>query len=408
MRRARRAGVAGLAALALATAGCATVRPSAAPEGRPATSAPTATPTAGPAPSAGPTASPTPAVPTCTDLAASFTLKQQVGQLLMVGVTGALDDAEREALVATDAGSVILMGNSRVGVRATAEITGAIADLGAGAGVLVAVDQEGGTVQRLSGPGFDTIPPAAEQATLDADELSSRARAWGEQLRRAGVHLDLAPVADVVPAAKRRTNEPVGRLGRGYGSDPDAAAEKVAAFVSGLREADVAATLKHYPGLGEVTGNTDFTANVVDTVTTGRGAAARPFRAGVRAGAGAVMLSTAYYPRIDADHPAAFSPAVVDLVRTELGFGGVVISDDLGVARAVADVPARDRATRFVRAGGDLAITVDPARAAAMASGLLAEAGDDPDLAARVAESTGRVLALKAGLGLASCVAVEG
>lgn len=402
MRTAPRVAAAALAVLALAAGGCARVAPGVASPGVPSPTAATPT-TAGT-----PTPTSTPAEPTCRDLAASLTLKQQVGQLLMVGVTGALDDAEREALVATDAGAVILMGSSRVGVAGTAAITGAVAELGAGVGMLVAVDQEGGTVQRLTGPGFDTIPSAARQATLDDDELSRRARAWGEQLRRAGVHLDLAPVADVVPAAKRRTNEPIGRLGRGYGSDPDAAAAKVAAFVSGLRKADVAATLKHYPGLGEVTGNTDFKANVVDTVTTGRGAAAEPFRAGVRAGAGAVMLSTAYYPRIDADRPAAFSPAVVELVRTELGFGGVVISDDLGVAVAVEDVPARDRATRFVRAGGDLAITVDPARAAAMASGLLAEAGEDPDLEARVQESTARVLALKAGLGLASCIAVEG
>ena len=406
MRAVRRAGVAGLAVLALAAGGCARVAPGA--TSGPAAPTPGGASAATPPDPSVPPASPTPAEATCTDLAASLTLKQQVGQLLMVGVTGALDDAERAALVATDAGSVILMGNSRVGVRATGDITGSIAELGAGVGILVAVDQEGGTVQRLTGPGFDTIPSAADQARLDADELSSRARTWGTQLRRAGVHLNLAPVADVVPAAKVRTNEPVGRLRRGYGSDPRVAAAKVAAFVSGMREAGVASSLKHYPGLGEVTGNTDFTANVVDTVTTGAGKAAEPFRAGVRADAGAVMLSTAYYTRIDADHPAAFSPAVVELVRSELRFNGVVISDDLGVAVAVREVPPRDRATRFVTAGGDLAITVDPARAAAMASGLLAAAGDDPDLADRVEESAARVLALKSGLGLAACAAVEG
>ncbi len=78
------------------------------------------------------------------------------------------------------------------------------------------------------------------------------------------------------------------------------------------------------------------------------------------------MVATAWYPRIDPDAPAAFSPAVVALLRDDLGFDGVIASDDLGVAKAVAGVPAAQRAVRFVRAGGDLAISVDAPAVLAM------------------------------------------
>ncbi len=90
----------------------------------------------------------------------------------------------------------------------------------------------------------------------------------------AGVHLDLAPVADVVPADKLRSNEPIGKLGRGYGADPEQVAGKVAAVIAGFDDAGLGATVKHFPNLGQVVGNTDFAAHVVDDVTT----AGRPRR----------------------------------------------------------------------------------------------------------------------------------
>ena len=133
----------------------------------------------------------------------------------------------------------------------------------------------------------------------------------GEGTGQAGVNLDLAPVADVVPPGKDATNAPIGQLKREYGHDPSTAASHVTAFIAGMKQAGVATTAKHFPGLGRVVGNTDFTGDVVDSVTTRNDPYLAPFAAAVGAGVPFVMVSLATYTQIDPDHLAVFSPAVI-------------------------------------------------------------------------------------------------
>jgi len=375
------------------------VRPSTPPSPQRPTATPSAT-SAAPTPSA-PSATPAGEPATCTAEAGALGLRRQVGQLVMVGVGVELTNTQKTAITDHHLGSAIVMGPTPGGVGQVAALTAQLRELG-GEDLLVAADQEGGLVQRLKGPGFGTIPSAARQARLTDAGLAASAEGWGRAMAKAGVLLDLAPVADVVPAKFRASNEPVARLGRGYGSDPEKVSRKVAAFSAGLHAAGVGVAVKHFPGLGAVRGNTDFATSVVDTTTTASSALLTPFRDAVEHGADAVMVSSATYRRIDADHPAMFSQKVVGLLR-EWGFEGVVVSDDLGAAAALRSVPVARRAERFVAAGGDLALTVDARTAGAMADGLYAAAKDDPELAARVAESAARVLALKARLGRFSC-----
>lgn len=382
----------------LLLAGCTSVPPKPTPGPSASVGTPSATVTTSPE-SPTPTPSPT---DRCLDAAAALSPKAQVGQLLMVGVSGGLDSAERRAITRHQIGSVVLLGDQSGGVKATAALTARLAKLNPKAGLLVAADQEGGLVQRLTGPGFSTIPPATRQARMSDIELRKATARWGRQLARAGVLLNLAPVADVVPAAKRNTNAPVGRLQRGYGSDPEKVTAKTAAVITGLGDSGVAASVKHFPGLGEVVGNTDHAANVVDRVTRANSAALRPFRAAVDAGVGSVMISSATYTRIDGKRQAVFSPKVIGLLR-DWGYEGVVISDDLGAAVSVRRMPAAQRAVRFLAAGGDLVINADPAITAAMASGVLKRAERDADFAAAVTESAARVLRLKSELGLYDC-----
>ena len=170
-----------------------------------------------------------------------------------------------------------------------------------------------------------------------------------------------------------------------------------------MGRAGVATAVKHFPGIGEVRGNTDTATRVVDTTTTRRDRALAGFRAALDAGADMVMVSSVVYTRIDARRQAVFSRTVVEgMIRDDLGFDGVVISDDLAAA-AVRDVAPGRRAVDFVRAGGDLAIVGDPAEAATMARALVERAASDPAVAARVDESAARVLALKDRRGLADC-----
>lgn len=341
----------------------------------------------------------------CHAMAASMTREEQAGQVVMMGVTDNLDASERKALEATPFGSVLLLGQQGEGSSRIRSRTEAIMEYAGAGGMLVAVDQEGGRVQRITGSGFDTIPSAQEQSLMAEDELAGVATAWGGQLAESGILLNLAPVADVVPESKQSSNQPIGALARGYGSDPVLVADHVTAFIEGMHAAGVATSVKHFPGLGEVEGNTDHTGNVVDTDTTATSANVEPFRAAIEAGTETVMVSTAVYEQIDPDHRAAFSATVMGLLRDDLDFDKVIISDDLGAAQSVADVPKGERAVLFVGAGGDLAISADPGTAEAMVASLSAEADADSAFGERLTESAGRVLALKRGLGIVTCEA---
>lgn len=352
------------------------------------------------------TQEPSPEPPTaCLAKAESLTAEQQAGQLLMVGVsTSGLDGPTADAIRRSRAGSVVLLGSGLTSRDRAAEISAAIGVLGSvELPMLVAVDQEGGQVQRLRGEGFTRIPSAVEQGELEAADLREQAREWGEELRWAGVRFNLAPTADVVPEQKVSTNAPIGRLQRHYGTDPERAAESVRAFVEGMDAAGVATSLKHFPGLGEVTENTDF-APALDTDTVLDDDAWATFLAGIEAGASSVMVSSAVFEQLDPGVEAVFSePIITGILREHLGFDGVVIADDLGAAKAVADVPPGDRAVLFLRAGGDLVIDADPALAVEMTGAIVEEMETDEGFADDVAASVARVLELKESVGLGSC-----
>ncbi len=333
--------------------------------------------------------------------------RELAGQVLMVATTSTrLDGATATALSRHLVGSVLLLGNSTAGVEGTRRVTDAVRAAAPphGPTVMIAADQEGGLVQRLAGPGFDEIPSAQVQAGWSDRRLQAAARRWGGQLAAAGVDLDLAPVADVVPADVGAANAPVGALRRGYRADSGVVAAKVTAVVRGMAEADRATAAKHFPGLGRVRGNTDFSSGVLDRSTTRRDPSLAPFAAAIRAGVPLVMVSLATYAGIDPVQPAVFSRTVVtSMLRGDLGFRGVVISDDLGAADQVADVPPGRRVVRFLEAGGDLAVDGDPELAASMTRAVTERAEVDPAFAARLRAKVTRILTLKQSFGLFNC-----
>jgi beta-N-acetylhexosaminidase len=348
---------------------------------------------------------------TCADRAYNgMTQAQRIGQLFMGGVSAARPSAtDLRTLREHHVGSVMLTGRSSAGTKATRAVVDGFrgqADTVAGrkVGLLVATDQEGGQVQVLSGPGFSTIPNALTQGSWSTSTLRGKAAGWADQLKSAGVNLDLAPVADVVPASLGTRNAPIGRSYREYGHTPDTVASHSGAFAAGFRQSHVLTTLKHFPGLGRVTGNTDTTANVVDSVTTATSSYLTPFKSGIRAGAPFVMVSSATYTKIDAHNIAAFSPTVVrKLLRAQLGFKGVVISDDLGQAVAVRSFTPAQRAVDFLSAGGNLVLTVKPSIIPAMTQAVSSRMRTSAAFRADVADSVHRVLVAKANAGLLTC-----
>jgi beta-N-acetylhexosaminidase len=338
-----------------------------------------------------------------------MTEAQRIGQLFNVGLDkNQLDAASRRAIVANHFGSVWYRAKTTIGVagvRKVADAVQALATKNATAGVkfYVAANQEGGLIQALAGPGFDTIPSAVDQGKLQPAALEAKAATWGQQLRAAGVNMDFAPVADVVPAGTEAQNAPIGQLKREFGSEPLAVAPHVVAFVHGMREAGVATTAKHFPGLGRVEGNTDFTGAVVDTVTTSDDAYLKPFARAVAVHVPFVMMSLATYDLIDADHLAAFSPRLIDqILRRDLGFRGVVMSDSL-TAKAVADMTPGQRAIDFILAGGDMIVLGPIDVAVTMAHAVATRAGTDAAFRARVDQSALRILEAKDEAGLLPC-----
>ncbi|NLT30263.1 MAG: glycoside hydrolase family 3 protein [Propionibacterium sp.] len=349
------------------------------------------------------TPSPTPTSPTCRAVVEQMSAEEQAGQVFMVAITNdwAPDAATMQVIADHHIGSVLLLGNSTEGVDHIRGFTDEIRET-VGEDVLIAVDQEGGQVQRLQGSGFDRIPDALEQA--HSPDLAVDAERWGEQLAEAGVDLNLAPVADHVPGDMADHNEPVAKLRRGYSTNPDEISLLVAEYVQGMGRAGVGTSLKHYPGLGRVVGNPDFAEEVVDARTTRDDPGLAPFAAGLEAGASTLMVSSATYTRIDPEHQAVFSTVILqEMIRGDLGVDGVVISDDLGVAENLASVPVADRGWRFLAAGGDLVINADPAKATAMSDQLVARMAAEPVFADQVAASAVRVQTLKADLGLVDC-----
>ena len=335
---------------------------------------------------------------------ATMSLDERAGQLIMAPMFAGGNPADLSALISTrHVGSVVLIGNWNNGTAAAKTAADALQSYApSGNQLIVSTDQEGGQVQHLKGSGFDTMPSAVAQGQMSADTLRSSAKTWGGQLKQAGINIDLAPVLGTVQV-KRSSNAPIGALNRDFGLDSNGNAQHGIAFVEGMRDAGVGATVKHYPGLGAVTGNTDFTTEgILDTTTTLDDEQIGAFNTTIKQAKPAmVMMSLATYQRIDSSAPAAFSSKIIDgTLRGSVGYDGVVISDSLSAA-AVSGIATKDLGVRLVDAGGDLACIGDTSYVTPILDGIIARAQSDPAFAKKVTASATRVMTLKYQMGLA-------
>jgi len=357
-----------------------------------------------PASAASPTVAAT-VLPTPAQKAFSaMTDAERVGQLFMVGCPStSVSTACLNTIRADHIGSVILDGNSTLSITQEKAITAALQRVAPAHNKLfIATDQEGGYVRRMRGSGFTDYSTALVQGTWYTADLQYWATTWGKQLKAAGINVNLAPVLDTVPAGDTH-NPPIGDLDREYGHTPARVSTQGNAVARGLAAGGVSATVKHFPGLGRVTANTDTTAGVTDRTTTATDPYLRPFADAIKAKVPFVMMSTAVYTRIDAKNPAAFSHTIVTgLLRNTMGFRGVVISDDLGAAKQVAAYSVGSRATRFIAAGGDMVLTVNVTQAHTMAAAVLSRMRTDATFKKQVYAAALVVLQAKQARGLLS------
>lgn len=290
----------------------------------------------------------------------SMTLQQKVASMFIVRAPGLDGPAWQATVSSRGLGGLILMGDNVPATREElAALTAGVSSSGGGLAPLIAIDEEGGDVTRLpfdGFPGADTLSAQPESATLDA--FTGRSTL----LAASGVSVNFGIVADV-------TADPASFMfSRVLGGDAAASSPRVAAAVTG-ESGRVFSTLKHFPGHGETTGDSHSSVPQSDVDLGGwRARDAPSFQAGIDAGAELVMFGHLAYTPVDAQ-PASLSPTWHSILRDELGFRGVTVTDDMGMLEATG-LPeyanADENAIRAVAAGNDLLLYVTPGDVDAM------------------------------------------
>lgn len=323
--------------------------------------------------------------PTCADRVAQLAPRARLAQRLMVGVDPTKPDAARAVVADHGVGGVfiggtatnLLKGDALAPMRAASPLP-----------VFVAVDEEGGRVQRIDE--LDGSMPSARvmAQTMTPDQVHALAKRRAEQLRARGVTLAMSPVLDM-------TSQPRGVIGdRSFGTDPAKVTEFAGAFAAGLRDAGMLPVFKHFPGHGRASGDSHTGAVTTPPLDALRTSDLEPYRRLLPAGPSAVLLGHLTVPGLTGNDPATLSPAAYRLLRQELGFNGLVFTDDLGAMKAVTDrFKLPDAVLAALRAGADVALWTsgDPVGPVLDRLQAAADAGQLPDSD----QATARVLAAK-------------
>lgn len=374
------------------------------------TQAPTEAPTESPteAPTDAPTEAPT-EPPVELEVAAaqrvleSMTLEEKIYQMFMVtpeSLTGKIPvtvagETTRDALERYPVGGLIYFGQNLVEKTQVYDLIDNTQSYSS-IPLLIGVDEEGGRVSRLSGIGITT--KFSPMADYDGDMEAAYDIGWtlGTELSAAGFNLDFAPVADVI------TNPNNTEIGdRSFSTDANVAASMVETMVTGLHDGGTGACLKHFPGHGSTESDSHLGSSVTQrTLDELRQTELIPFRAGIEAGVDMVMISHMSAPNITGDNtPCDLSETIVtDLLRGELGFDGVVITDSHEMGAITQYYTPGEAAVLAVRAGCDIILMPDDLAAAAQALLYAVESGELTER--RIDESILRILTMKYHLGI--------
>lgn len=343
------------------------------------------------------------------DPMALMPLDVKIGQMLIGGVLDtAIRDDERQMIEELHLGNIILMGrnvDSPEQVLALIRGLQELAQANNGVGLLIATDREGGLVQRLNSvSGFTPLPDAATAGSARCPAvLRAYGRMAGEEMAAVGVNMAMAPVLDV---NGNPTNPVIGSLGRSFGTSPEEVELATLPFIAGLHDAGMMATGKHFPGHGSTTADSHKSLPFVDKDRAALEAVdIAPFRAAIDHGIDAIMPAHVVYCALDpSGMPATVSaPIQTGLLRQELGFTGLIVTDDMGMAGITEIYPPGESAVRAVEAGADLItcvrMTLDgtchPEMLKQLRDGLMQAVADGRISRERVDASVRRILATK-------------
>jgi len=337
------------------------------------------------------------------DGAAGMTLEQQIGQLFAVGLPGPTATPEWLELIQRDhVGAIILFSRNIRGREQTAALTHELQLAARAAGhpapLLIVTDQENGIVRRL-GPDSTIFPGSMALGAIEDEHAEGLvydvARATARELEAHGINMNLAPVVDV---NNNPANPVIGV--RSFGERADQVARLGAAAVRGYQDAGVIATLKHFPGHGDTaTDSHRALPTIAADLERLEALELAPFRRGIAAGAAAVMIAHVALPALTAGEavPATIAPALVrDLLRDQLGFDGVIVSDCLEMDAIADGIGVARGAVMALRAGIDLILVshrLDRQRAAIRAVRAAVASGELE--ADRIREAARRVSAMK-------------
>jgi len=354
------------------------------------------TPVAGSIAIAIPSATPSPVT---SATVAAPTLAQLIGQKLVVRMSGTTPSADLLGRISRgEIGGVIIFGFNIVNSTQLKALTTQLQDAATAGGqpkLLIGVDQEGGAVRHVP-----WAPPSMSAKQMGIDGRSSVALAQGtaagSALRGLGFNVDFAPVADV-PAT---TSSFMYRAGRTFSFYPAKTSRLANAFATGLRSTGIAATMKHFPGIGRSRLNTDQYVVVLRAGRTTLAAGLTPYTTAIARHIPLIMLSNATYTAYDSVNGAGWSHAIsIDLLRHQLGFTGVSITDSLRGTAKARGIETWRLAVRAARAGTDMIlVTNTEASTREIYSKLMTWSANGSISMARLKASYQRILALKAGL----------
>jgi len=329
-------------------------------------------------------------------------IRDLVGQLFMIDFTGHEPSPEVERLIADEGvGGVIVFDKNIAAPRQIAALTNALQEIAATAGrppLLVSADQEGGPVVRLRA-GATHFPSAMAFGAAGSEALAAAAAGiTARELRAVGIQMNLAPDVDV---NNNPANPVIGV--RSYGEDPDLVSRLGVATIRAMQASGVLATAKHFPGHGDTSQDSHLDLPAVPHARRRLEAVELlPFRAAIRAGVGAVLTAHIIFPALDSElRPATLSPVILGLLRRELGFEGLVVTDSMAM-RAITDRwPAGEAAVRAVAAGVDIVLACGTLAAQREALEAVRRAVDEGVIPhERVTDAASRVQAAKRRLGL--------
>jgi beta-N-acetylhexosaminidase len=338
-------------------------------------------------------------------------MRDDIGQLLWIGFAGPVTPALRGRLDRGEAGATIVFkrnlpvatgaggppGEDLVDLDAlvamTGELHGSAPD---GTPALIAVDQEGGSVQRVRAPATRWPAMAALDRFAEPEDAAlaeAVGQAIGDELAALGFDIDFAPVLDV------HTNPLNPVIGdRAFSTEPEAVARRALAFARGLAAANILACGKHFPGHGDTTTDSHMELPRVDHAWERlEQVELLPFRRAAAAGLPMIMTAHVVFAALDAQRPATLSEAVIEgLLRRSIGFRGVVVSDDLDMRAIVSHMGVDAAAIGAIRAGCDaLLLCNDEANQVAAEAALIREAERDSVFRARIGQAAQRIRDMK-------------